>query len=75
MRASDPLGIIGTTVAGKYRIVAVAGEGGFSTVYKAEHLIWEQPVAIKFFHVLADADPAMREALLDAGVVEPEGAI
>jgi eukaryotic-like serine/threonine-protein kinase len=70
MSASDPLGIIGTTVAGKYRIVAVAGEGGFSTVYKAEHLIWEQAVAIKFFHVLADADPAMREALLDDFIQE-----
>ena len=42
---SDPLGIIGTTIGGKYRVLAVAGEGGFSTVYKAEHLIWEQLVA------------------------------
>ena len=66
----DPLSICGTTVAGKYRILSVAGEGGFSTVYKAEHLIWEQPVAIKFFHILEGTDDATREALLDDFIQE-----
>ncbi len=66
----DPLGLIGTTVADKYKIVELAGEGGFSAVYKAEHLIWHQPVAIKFFNVLEDAKPDVRESLLDDFIQE-----
>jgi formylglycine-generating enzyme required for sulfatase activity/serine/threonine protein kinase len=65
MTAADPLQLVGTTIADKYRVIGVAGEGGFSTVYRAEHLIWKQPVAIKFFNVLEDADPKIREGLLD----------
>lgn len=67
---NDPLGLLGTTVADKYAIEAVAGEGGFSTVYRAQHLIWKQPVAIKFFKVLEDANPNMREKLLEDFVQE-----
>jgi formylglycine-generating enzyme required for sulfatase activity/serine/threonine protein kinase len=63
--AHDPLRILGTVVADKYEILSLAGEGGFSLVYKARHLIWQQPVAIKFFVVLEDAPPATRERLLD----------
>ncbi|MBM4360330.1 MAG: SUMF1/EgtB/PvdO family nonheme iron enzyme [Deltaproteobacteria bacterium] len=61
----DPLGILGTVVAEKYQIVSLAGEGGFSLVYQARHLIWQQLVAIKFFVLLEDADPKLRERLLD----------
>ncbi|MEM6787347.1 MAG: bifunctional serine/threonine-protein kinase/formylglycine-generating enzyme family protein [Myxococcota bacterium] len=66
----DPLRIVGTTVADKYAIESVAGEGGFSIVYRAQHLIWKQPVAIKFFRVLEDASPTMREKLLEDFVQE-----
>lgn len=66
----DPLGIIGVTVADKYKILEVAGEGGFSAVYKAEHLIWRQPVALKFFHILEDAEPDLREQLLNDFIQE-----
>jgi len=66
----DPLNIVGTTIADKYRIIGVAGDGGFSIVYKAEHLIWQQPVAIKFFNVLEDADSSLRERLLNDFVQE-----
>ncbi len=66
----DPLGIIGTTVADKYRIVELAGEGGFSAVYRAEHLPGRQQVAIKFFNVLEEAKPDVRESLLDDFVQE-----
>lgn len=61
----DPLGILGTVVAEKYQILALAGEGGFSLVYRARHLIWQQLVAIKFFVILEDAEPQVRERLLD----------
>ena len=46
---SDPLQLVGTTIAEKYAVESVVGEGGFAIVYKATHLIWKRPVAIKAF--------------------------
>jgi eukaryotic-like serine/threonine-protein kinase len=66
----DPLGITGTTLAEKYRIDAIVGEGGFSIVYRAEHLIWRQPVAIKCFRILAQAPVDKRDELLDQFIQE-----
>ena len=66
----DPLGIIGTTVDGKYSIESLAGEGGYSAVYRAEHLVWNEPVAIKFFSLLEDAKPELREQLLSDFIQE-----
>ncbi len=45
----DPLGLIGRELEGKYRVEKLAGEGGFSFVYRARHLLWDQPVALKIF--------------------------
>jgi eukaryotic-like serine/threonine-protein kinase len=50
--------------------VHAVGEGGFSVVYRAEHLIWKQPVAIKCFKVLANAPPEQRDHLLDGFIQE-----
>jgi formylglycine-generating enzyme required for sulfatase activity/serine/threonine protein kinase len=66
----DVLGISGTLIADKYRIGEVIGEGGFSVVYKAEHTIWRQPVAIKCFKILANAPPDQRDQLLDGFIQE-----
>jgi formylglycine-generating enzyme required for sulfatase activity/serine/threonine protein kinase len=66
----DPLGITGTIIAEKYRIGPVIGEGGFSVVYRAEHTIWQQPVAIKCFKVLANAPEDQRDRLLDGFIQE-----
>jgi formylglycine-generating enzyme required for sulfatase activity/tRNA A-37 threonylcarbamoyl transferase component Bud32 len=70
MTQQDPLGIIGTTLAEKYRIDRVIGEGGFSVVYKAEHLIWQQPVAIKCFTILAQAPENRRDEMVDGFIQE-----
>jgi len=67
---SDPLDIIGTTIDGKYEIVGLCGEGGFSAVYKAVHLVWKEPVAIKFFTLLEDAREEVRERLLEDFIQE-----
>ena len=62
--AQDPLGLVGTTLEGKYRIEGVVGEGGFAIVYRATHLVWQRPVAVKAFRALADLDDAHREKLV-----------
>jgi formylglycine-generating enzyme required for sulfatase activity/serine/threonine protein kinase len=64
MEHHDPLNLVGTTVAEKYDIEAVVGEGGFGIVYRAMHRIWKQPVAIKCFKALMDVAPDVRETLL-----------
>ncbi len=66
----DPLGIVGTVIDQKYRVDGVVGEGGFSVVYRAEHVIWKQPVALKCFNVLAGVPPQMREELLQGFIQE-----
>ncbi|MET0592578.1 MAG: bifunctional serine/threonine-protein kinase/formylglycine-generating enzyme family protein [Polyangiaceae bacterium] len=64
MEHHDPLNLVGTTVAEKYDVEAVVGEGGFGIVYRAMHRIWKQPVAIKCFKALMDVAPDVRESLL-----------
>ncbi len=66
----DPLGIVGTVIDQKYRVDGVVGEGGFSVVYRAEHIIWKQPVALKCFNVLAGVPPQMRDELLQGFIQE-----
>jgi len=69
--SKDPLGIVGTIVDGKYRAVeAVIGEGGFSVVYRAEHIIWKQPVALKCFNALAGVPAQLRQELLNGFIQE-----
>lgn len=61
MTTRDPLSIVGITIAEKYRIERLVGEGGFAVVYRAQHTIWNQPVAIKFFNGLSAAPIDQRE--------------
>ena len=42
--------LVGTTFAEKYRIEALLGKGGMSTVYVAKHLLMSKQVAIKLMH-------------------------
>ncbi|WP_438032386.1 SUMF1/EgtB/PvdO family nonheme iron enzyme [Sorangium sp. So ce204] len=67
---SDPLNIAGSLIADKYRIDHAVGEGGFSVVYRAEHVIWKQPVAVKCFTLLGGAPAEQREQLLQAFIQE-----
>ena len=66
----DPLNIVGTTVLDKYRIESVVGEGGFAIVYRAMHLIWKRPVAIKAFRALGSYAPDKRDMLLEGFIRE-----
>jgi formylglycine-generating enzyme required for sulfatase activity len=70
MQFEDSLGLVGTTVADKYLIERVVGQGGFAVVYRAQHTIWKKPVALKCFKALMDVAPSMREQLLAEFVQE-----
>jgi formylglycine-generating enzyme required for sulfatase activity len=67
---ADTLNLVGRTIADKYAVEALVGEGGFATVYKATHLIWKRPVALKVFKALGDFSEADRQKLLDEFVQE-----
>ncbi len=70
MTTRDPLNIVGSTIAEKYRIERLVGEGGFAVVYRAQHTIWNQPVAIKFFNGLSSAPVDQREQFKDQFIQE-----
>ena len=70
MTESDTLKLIGRTIAGKYAVERVVGEGGFATVYRATHLIWKRPVALKVFKALSQFSPQSRQKLLDEFIQE-----
>lgn len=56
---ADPL--IGTTLAGRYRLEAEVGRGGMSTVYRAFDTVLERLVAIKVLHTEYSRDPSFLE--------------
>ena len=70
MTGRDPLNIVGQTVAEKYVVEKLVGEGGFAVVYRANHNIWNKPVAIKFFSELSSAPVDQREELMESFVQE-----
>lgn len=70
MTERDPLGIVGELVADKYKIERAVGEGGFAVVYRAEHTIWKQPVAIKFFSELSSVAVDQRDEMQKSFIEE-----
>ena len=70
MSNSDSLGLIGQVFAGKYRIEREVGSGSFAAVYRAEHLVWKIPVAVKCFKALSEVEDASRKAMLESFINE-----
>jgi len=70
MTSADPLSLVGTTVSEKYEIERVVGEGGFALVYRARHMVWNRPVAIKVFRALGDLPPDRRRELVENFIQE-----
>jgi formylglycine-generating enzyme required for sulfatase activity/tRNA A-37 threonylcarbamoyl transferase component Bud32 len=68
--ATDALGLVGTTIADKYAIESVVGEGGFAVVYRATHVLWKRPVAVKVFKALGEVAERDRKKLLDDFIQE-----
>ncbi|MCU0684059.1 MAG: serine/threonine protein kinase [Polyangiaceae bacterium] len=50
-----------TTLAGRYVIEDVVGEGGMATVYKARHKLTDRPCAVKVMNTLMARDQVVRE--------------
>jgi serine/threonine-protein kinase len=68
--------VLGDSIGGRYRLEAVIGRGGMSTVYRAFDTVLERTVAIKLLHagIAADADQLerfRREARLVAQLSHP----
>jgi formylglycine-generating enzyme required for sulfatase activity/serine/threonine protein kinase len=66
----DALNLVGKMVSDKYAVEAVVGEGGFATVYRATHVIWKRPVALKVFKAFVDVPEKDRQKLLEEFVQE-----
>jgi formylglycine-generating enzyme required for sulfatase activity/serine/threonine protein kinase len=66
----DPLKLVGVTIADKYAIESVVGQGGFAIVYRANHTLWKRPVALKVFKALGDVAEDQRQKLLDDFIQE-----
>src|SRR5258708_6435872 len=52
---------VGTTLAGRYVIEEVLGEGGMATVYRARHKLVDRPCAVKIMNPGLSRDPVVRE--------------
>jgi serine/threonine-protein kinase len=52
---------IGTTVAGRYQIEDVVGEGGMATVYRAKHRVSDRHVAIKIMNATLAKNSVIQE--------------
>jgi tRNA A-37 threonylcarbamoyl transferase component Bud32 len=54
--------LLGTALGGRYRLDALIGKGGMSTVYRAFDTVLERPVAIKLMHreIASDSDQLER---------------
>ena len=66
----------GAILAGKYRLISEIGRGGMGSVWRAEHLGWEAPVALKLMNSDISAHPEAiarfeREVRLAAGLRSP----
>lgn len=69
----DPLGLLGVTLDDRYRVEAYVAEGGFGHVYRATHLRWQRPVAVKVFKPFLSPDDAeLRAAFIKEGALLTE---
>lgn len=62
--------LIGTILAGKYRVESLLGSGGMGSVYKAEQVLLKKTVALKVLHGSMSADePARIKRFRQEGVL------
>ena len=61
----DIFGILGTTLAGTFHIEEVIAEGGFGVVYRAEHVAFRAPVALKCLKIPGTISPSQSEMFVE----------
>ncbi|WP_233561906.1 protein kinase domain-containing protein, partial [Sorangium cellulosum] len=64
MQASDPFGWIGSIIDGQFAVEALAGEGAFGVVYRARHLGFDAPVAVKCLKIPTGLSPDQQDGFL-----------
>jgi eukaryotic-like serine/threonine-protein kinase len=62
---SDPSGLVGRTLADRYRIMAELAHGGMASVYRARDLRLDRDVAVKVLASRYAGDPAFTTRFLD----------
>jgi len=69
---TDPLGVIGWGIGGKYRIDSYIGEGGFGEVYRGHNVnLTDQQLVFKFFKKIQSRDKFKKEAVILSRLVHP----
>jgi serine/threonine protein kinase len=61
----DRFGLVGNTVASTFRVDRVVAEGGFGVVYKAYHLHFRSPVALKCLKIPGELSAEDRQVFLE----------
>jgi serine/threonine protein kinase len=69
-RAPDPAALCGRIVDGRYLLERIVGSGGFGVVYRATHLRFDSPIAIKVLRLRRHHDTAERRRFLERFVAE-----
>ncbi len=52
---------LGTTIAGRFVLEQILGEGGMATVYRARHKLVDRPCAVKILHGEVTREPTVKE--------------
>ena len=62
----DPFDLVGDTLDGQFRVVAFAGQGDLSVVYKGHHIGVDAPVAIKCLDLPTTLDGALVRPMVES---------
>src|SRR5215471_17761359 len=62
--STDPYDLVGQVLDGQFRVDRVIGEGGFSVVYRGQHVGLDEPVAIKCLKLQTQLGSALVEAFI-----------
>jgi serine/threonine-protein kinase len=60
----DPYGIVGQVLDGQFHVTSAIGEGGFSVVYRGQHVGLDEPVAVKCLKLQAQLGSALVETFV-----------
>ena len=62
---ADRFGLVGHTIAGTFRVDEIVAEGGFGVVYRAHHLQFRAPVALKCLKIPDELTAEERHEFLE----------